>query len=144
MTERENGFYGMYDPKTDTYFPPNPQRVWPAPFPKGGRKDAELEAIKDVMKVFPPDAATKGIMPSGDQIGKWIKAGRIVFPENQRVVIWETLEDLLNAIDASDVPLAKKIQEDLAGNPTLGILGWQAFRLWHSAMGQIQIRAEKR
>jgi adenine-specific DNA-methyltransferase len=111
MTERENGFYAMYDPKSDIYYPPNPQRVWPAPFPKGGRKDAELEAIKDVMKVFPPDATTKGIMPSGDQIGKWIKAGRIVFPEDQKVVVWETMEELLNAIDANEVPLAKKTKK---------------------------------
>ena len=111
MNERENGFYAMYDPKTDIYYPPNPQRVWPAPFPKGGRKDAELEAISGLMRVFPPDAATKGVMPSGDQIGKWIEAGRIVFPEDQRVVVWETLDDLKNAIDANDVPLAKKTKK---------------------------------
>lgn len=111
MNERENGFYAMYDPNTDTYYPPNPQRVWPAPFPKGGRKDAELEVIRGVMKVFPPDSSTVGIMPSGDQIGKWIDAGRIVFPEDQRVVVWETMEDLLRAIDENDVPLAKKTKK---------------------------------
>ncbi len=111
MTERENGFYAMYDPKTDTYYPPNPQRVWPAPFPKDGRKDVELEAVRDVMRVFPPDAASKEKMPSGDQIGKWIKAGRIVFPEDQRVHVWNTMDELLSAIDASDVPLARKTKK---------------------------------
>jgi len=52
MKERFNGFYAMYDPKTDTYYPSNPQRVWPSPFRKGSKYDATEHP--EVMPVSPP------------------------------------------------------------------------------------------
>lgn len=109
MTERINGFCAMYDPETDTYYPSNPQRVWPSPFPKGSKYDAAQHP--DVMPVFPPDDATKGRVPAKDQIGRWIKQGRIVFPEEQRVQVFDTLEELRTAIDNADVPMARKIRK---------------------------------
>jgi adenine-specific DNA-methyltransferase len=107
--ERPNGFYAMYDPETDTYYAPNPQRVWPSPFPKGGKRE-EAEP-RTCMWVFPPDEASRDIVPPGDQIGKWIKQGRIRFPDSQRVEVWNSLEELLAAIDAGEVPIAKKTKK---------------------------------
>jgi adenine-specific DNA-methyltransferase len=109
MTERLNGFYAMYDPETDVYYPANPQRVWPSPFPKGAKYKAE--DFPDLMPVFPPDSGTKGILPPKDQIGQWIRQGRIVFPTEQRVAVWNTRDELLAAIEASDVPMAKKTKK---------------------------------
>ena len=109
MTERINGFYAMYDPETDTYYPSNPQRVWPSPFPKGSKYDAAQHP--DVMPVFPPDDATKGKVPAKDQIGRWIKQGRIVFPDEQRVEVFDTLEELRIAIDNADVPMARRTRK---------------------------------
>ncbi len=96
MKERVNGFYAMYDPATDTYYPPNPQRVWPSPFPKGSKYDAT--EYPDIMPVFPPDEATKGKLPAKDQISRWVKQGRIVFPEEQRVEVFETYPSGVGAV----------------------------------------------
>lgn len=109
MKERINGFYAMYDPQTDTYYPPNPQRVWPSPFPKGAKYDAT--DYPDFMPVFPPDEATKGKLPAKDQISKWVKQGRIVFPEDQRVEVFDDIDALRAAIDAADVPMARKTKK---------------------------------
>ncbi|WP_322895769.1 MULTISPECIES: site-specific DNA-methyltransferase [unclassified Yoonia] len=109
MTERLNGFYAMYDPNADVYYPANPQRVWPSPFPKGTKYRAE--DYPDIMPVFPPDAGTKGILPPKDQIGQWIKQGRIVFPLEQRITVWNTRDELIAAIEMSDVPMAKKTKK---------------------------------
>lgn len=109
MKERINGFYAMYDPQTDTYYPPNPQRVWPSPFPKGAKYDAT--DYPDLMPVFPPDEATKGKLPAKDQISKWVKQGRIVFPEDQRVEVFDDIDALRAAIDAADVPMARKTKK---------------------------------
>jgi adenine-specific DNA-methyltransferase len=117
MSERVNGFYAMYDPATDTYYPANPQRVWPSPFAKGSKYDAA--AFPDFMPVFPPDAATKGKLPVRDQIGRWIEQGRIVFPEDQRVEVWNTREELLAAIAASEVPMARRTKKIWAEMPFL-------------------------
>ncbi|MGS4887056.1 site-specific DNA-methyltransferase [Roseibium sp. MB-4] len=109
MNERVNGFYAMYDPKTDTYYPPNPQRVWPSPFPKGSKYDAT--DFPGFMPVFPADAETKGKLPAKDQITKWVKQGRIVFPKEQRVEVFDTMDALLAAIDKNEVPLARKTKK---------------------------------
>ncbi|WP_298361209.1 site-specific DNA-methyltransferase [uncultured Litoreibacter sp.] len=109
MNERINGFYAMYDPQTDTYYPPNPQRVWPSPFPKGAKYDAT--DYPDLMPVFPPDEATKGKLPAKDQISKWVKQRRIVFPDDQRVEVFDDIDALRVAIDAADVPMARKTKK---------------------------------
>ncbi|MEJ6404027.1 site-specific DNA-methyltransferase [Yoonia sp. 2307UL14-13] len=109
MNERINGFYAMYDPQTDTYYPPNPQRVWPSPLPKGAKYDAT--DYPDLMPVFPPDEATKGKLPAKDQISKWVKQRRIVFPEDQRVEVFDDIDALRAAIDAADVPMARKTKK---------------------------------
>jgi hypothetical protein len=35
----------------------------------------------------------------------WIDAGQIAFPDNPRVEVWNTLEELLEAIQREDVPM---------------------------------------
>ncbi len=118
MDERPNGFYAMYDRATDTYYPANPQRVWPSPFPKGS-SSYDATALESVFPVFPPDAETVGKVPPRDQIGRWVEQGRIVFPDEQRVEVWNSREELLAAIQAGDVPMARNTRKIWAEMPHL-------------------------
>lgn len=110
-TERPNGFYAMHNPILDVYYPPNPQRVWPSPTPKktpANKPKYEAAGFwKEEFAIFPlPAEKAKGFIYK-DQIGAWVKQGRIVFPTDERVVVWNSLEELTHAIERGDVPKAK-------------------------------------
>lgn len=108
MTERENGFYAMHDPTEDVYYPSNPQRVWPSPTPKGKPKYVASEFWGEDFPVFPIPKKLGRNFPFKDQIAGWVEEGRIEFPKEQKVVVWETLSDLKAAIASGDIPMAKK------------------------------------
>jgi adenine-specific DNA-methyltransferase len=83
--ERPNLYYPLHDPQTNIYYPCNPDSIWRFAtrqrVPKGRR--LQTQPVED-----------------------FIAQGRIVFPVNQRVEIFASLEDLKNAIDLKDVPLS--------------------------------------
>ena len=83
--ERPNTYYPIYDPKTDTYYPCNPQRVWAY---------ASETRIKDGQKI------------RGDTIEDLVKKNLIWFPPEQRVETFQTEEELRSAILHKDVPLS--------------------------------------
>jgi adenine-specific DNA-methyltransferase len=95
--ERPNLYYPLLDPATGITYPCSPESVW--------------------------RYATKTRVKHGQQLQaktmeEFIELGQIVFPKNPRVVVWKTLDDLLNAIDTGDVPKGGKsllIRRDLPG-----------------------------
>jgi adenine-specific DNA-methyltransferase len=89
--ERPNLYYPLHDTKTDVYYPPNPDRVW----------------------VYATEARLKpGQRVQAKTMEEFIAAGQILFPQEQRVEIWHSLDELKNAIESGDVPKTGK-------NPTL-------------------------
>ena len=88
-------FYPLYNPKTDTWYPCNPDAVW---------RYASKEVSGTTAKI-----KTKFME-------EWIEANQILFPEDQKVVVWASMEELLEAIAAGDVPKSGSsplIREDL-------------------------------
>lgn len=83
--ERPNTFYPIYDSQENIWYPPNPNRVW-------------AFASKDKLG--------EGKSLRKDTIEKLIEDGRISFPDNQRVEVFDTLSDLMVAIQAQDVPMS--------------------------------------
>lgn len=78
-------YFPLHDPKTDTYFPSNPDRVWGF-----------------VSKTY----SKPGQRVKTRFMEEWIEDNRIKFPENPRVEVWKTMDELLAAIDAGDVPMS--------------------------------------
>lgn len=105
--ERENAFYAMHDTNEDIYYPVNPQRAWPSPTPRGGKYKAEEFWQEDEMPVWPLPEQYYGKLETRDQIASWIKDEMIVFPAIQRVETWNSMEELLAAVDSGDVPRTK-------------------------------------
>jgi len=117
-TERENGYYAINDPKTEIYYPPNPNRVWLSPLPKG--QDKLLEGI--VWKSFPTWPLPRDVVRPKklkDRIAKWVDEGRILFPEDQVVKVWNSLEELLLDIDLGNVPKVKGVNKIFRDMPNL-------------------------
>lgn len=95
--ERPNGFYPIHDPKTDVWYPPNPNRVWSFASKKFGDNKSAIRTsfIEDL-----------------------VAEGRVAFPEGGKWKTWSTLEDLKRAVAAGEVPKsgnASLIREDLPG-----------------------------
>ncbi|MDP2433679.1 MAG: site-specific DNA-methyltransferase [Pseudomonadota bacterium] len=85
--ERPNLYYPLLDQKTGIAYPPNPDRVW----------------------VYASEARLKeGQTVQAKTMEAFIELGQILFPAEQRVETWPTLEALLAAIDAGDVPKSGK------------------------------------
>ena len=85
--ERPNLYYPLLDPKTAIAYPPNPDRVWV--YASANRLQEGQTVEVKTMEEF-------------------IDLGQILFPSEQRVETWPTLEALLAAIDAGEVPRSGK------------------------------------
>jgi adenine-specific DNA-methyltransferase len=81
--ERPNLYYPLLDSKTSIAYPPNPDRVW-------------VYATESRLK--------EGQTVQAKTMEEFMALGQIIFPAEQRVEIWPTLDALLAAIDAVDVP----------------------------------------
>lgn len=93
--ERPNLYYPLQDPKTGIWYAPNPNRIW-------------VYASRDRLK--------PGQRVQARPMEEWIERGQILFPDQQRVETWATMDDLLTAIRAGDVPMsgrAPMLREDL-------------------------------
>ena len=85
--ERPNLYYPLQDVNTGTWYPPNPDRIWVY------ASEARLKAGQTIQ--------TK-------TMEEFARTGQILFPKDQKVVTWATMEELLDAIDAGDVPRSGK------------------------------------
>lgn len=87
--ERPNLYYPLVDPKTGIHYPPNPDRIW----------------------VYATESRIKpGQKLQAQSMDEYIRRDQILFPsgDDQKIVVWNTLEELMAAIDAGDVPKAGK------------------------------------
>jgi len=81
--ERPNLFYPLHDPVSDVWYPPNPDRVWVY---------ATRERVKPGQRL------------QSEPMEDLIEQNRVWFPEDQRVQVWETRDELMKAIEKQDVP----------------------------------------
>src|SRR5574343_30993 len=81
--ERPNLYYPLVDEDTGIAYPPNPDRIWV--YASEGRMKAGQTVQAKTMEEF-------------------TRLGQILFPTEQRVEIWPTLDALYAAIDSGDVP----------------------------------------
>jgi len=96
--ERPNLFYPIHDPDTNTWYPPNPDRVWVYASRANMKPGQKLQAAP---------------------IEEMIEENRIWFPAEQRVETWETIADLNAAIESGDVPTRSGIPLIRQGLPNL-------------------------
>ena len=88
-TERPNTYYPIHDPATDIWYPCNPDSVW---------------RFSSTHKLKP------GQKTRSETMEELIDKGLIWFPTKQRVEVFPTLDALLAAIDAGDVPKSTRTQ----------------------------------
>lgn len=97
FTERPNLYYPLIDLATLICYPANPDRTW---------------AYASVDRLRERQARLDNSMEN------FIEKGQILFPKEQRIAVWNTMDELLAAIDASDVPKSGKaplLRRDLPG-----------------------------
>ncbi|WP_170139779.1 site-specific DNA-methyltransferase [Cereibacter changlensis] len=77
------GYYPLVDPETGIHYPCNPDGVWryASLFASGTGARIKTKFIED-----------------------WIAEKQVVFPSDQRVEVWSSMDELLQAIDREDVP----------------------------------------
>lgn len=95
--ERPNLYYPLFDEKTRVVYPPNPDRIW-------------VYASQTRLK--------EGQIVATKTMEEFISIGQILFPKEQRVAVWNTMDELLAAIDTGDVPKSGKaplLRRDLPG-----------------------------
>ena len=97
--ERPNTYYPIHDPETDVYYPCNPQRVWAY----ASKVEIRNRLKNDEVAIA---AALKALR--GDAIEDFVAKNLVWFPLNQRIVMFETLAALRDAMAVKDVPLSGK------------------------------------
>ena len=95
LTERPNLFYPLHDPNSDVWYPANPDRVWVYPS-RDRSKTSRTQFMEDR-----------------------IADNQIAFPENQRIKVWDSLDELNRAIEIGDVPLSGRTPLLRKGLPNL-------------------------
>nr|CBA26901.1 hypothetical protein Csp_G38950 [Curvibacter putative symbiont of Hydra magnipapillata] len=85
--ERPNLYYPLKDPKTGITYPCSPESVW---------RYASEARLKP------------GQQLQAKSMEEFIRLGQIIFPENPRTETWNSMEELLQAIDAGEVPRGGK------------------------------------
>lgn len=103
--DRPNLFYPVLNPETGRWYPCDPNRVW----------------------AYASELIEKNIEKLESQtMEEWIRRKKIVFPdpEEERVVVWQTLEDLQAAIAANDVPVTPKKKNPLFSIDTPNMEFW--------------------
>ncbi len=96
--ERPNLYYPLIDPLTGIVYPPNPDRVW-------------VYATKARLK--------PGARVQAKPMEEFIETGQILFPKDQRIETWHSMDELLAAIDRGDVPKTGKTPTLRRGLPDL-------------------------
>jgi adenine-specific DNA-methyltransferase len=85
--ERPNLYYPLQDATSGVWYPPNPDRIW----------------------VYASEARLKaGQTVQAKTMEEFARIGQILFPKDQKVMTWKTMDELLKAIDAGDVPRSGK------------------------------------
>ncbi len=103
--ERPNLFYPIQNPTTGNWYPCDSNRVWAY---------ASERIIAD-----PTTLRT-------ETMEEWIRREKIIFPDpkSERVVVWQSLDELLAAIDAKDIPVTPKKKIPLLTRDTPDLEFW--------------------
>lgn len=96
--ERPNLYYPLHDPQTDIYYPANPDEVW---------RYASRSRIKAGQRI------------QTQPVEDFVAQKRILFPEPPRYEVWSSLDELLAAIDAGNVPTSSATPLLRRGLPNL-------------------------
>lgn len=83
MKQRPDAYYPVYNPATEVYYPCDPGNCW---------RFASKDRLKAGQKI-----RTKPM----EQL---IEENRVIFPPNEKTIIYETLEDLQSAIEDGSAP----------------------------------------
>jgi adenine-specific DNA-methyltransferase len=119
--ERQNLFYPLHNTSTDVWYPCDESRVW-VYATESRVKDVTslsaetMEAFVAKKRILFPDQAPKPTSGTKKQLESWI--------ESSRVVVWETMEDLLKAIDIGDIPVTPKRKRPLLTRDTPNLEFW--------------------
>ncbi len=103
--QRPNLFYPVFNPKTGRWYPCDSNRVWAYASELIEKNLARLES---------------------HPMEEWIRQDKIVFPDSkeERVHTWATMEELLVAIDAGDIPVTPKKKNPLLTRETPDLAFW--------------------
>jgi adenine-specific DNA-methyltransferase len=87
--QRPGTYYPLQNPETGRWYPCNPTRVWAF--------SSEARLLSGQKTRQPP-------------MEEWIRRGKIVWPDasTERVVVWQTKQELLDAIVRGDVPSTRR------------------------------------
>jgi adenine-specific DNA-methyltransferase len=104
--QRKNLFYPIQNPKTGNWYPCDPNRVWA--YASELNPETKLDSLET------------------ETMEEWIRQEKIVFPvaEEERVTVWNTLAELLVAIDSGDVPVTPKKKNPLLSRETPNLEFW--------------------
>ena len=80
-----NAYYPLHDPKNDVWYPCNPNAVW---------RYASRSRLRPGQRL------------KTRTMEEFVAEGKVLFPQGERVEVWQTRDALLAAIDAGDVPHA--------------------------------------
>lgn len=81
--QRPNTYYPIFNPASETWYPCNPNNVW---------RFSSLSRIKPGQKI------------RSKPIEELIEDGKILFPENDRTIVYQTMQQLLDAIHEGTAP----------------------------------------
>jgi adenine-specific DNA-methyltransferase len=103
--QRENLFYPIQNPKTGRWYPCDPNRVW-------AYASENIEKNLERLESKPME--------------EWVRLDKIIFPkpDEERVQVWNTLEELLTAIDSRDIPVTPKKKNPLLSRDTPNLEFW--------------------
>lgn len=101
--ERENLYYPVHNPVTNRWYPCDENRVWAYATEDRVKDEQELQA--ETMEEF-------------------IRREQILFPTEEKVVIWKNLDEIYAAIEAGDVPVTPKRKRPLISKTTPDLEFW--------------------
>jgi adenine-specific DNA-methyltransferase len=101
--DRKNLYYPIYNPQTDTWYPCDENSVW---------RYASEKNLKD------------GATVRTETIEEFIKQDKILFPQNEVVKIWISMDELLADIDAGNIPVTPKRKRPLLSRDTPDLDFW--------------------
>lgn len=104
--ERETFFYPLQNPKTERWYPCDPDRVWAY-----------------TTEQNPESAARRR---DSETMEEWIRQNKIIFPnpDDEKVVIWQTMDELIAAIKNGEVPVTPKKKKPLITLDTPNLEFW--------------------
>ncbi|MFZ6675236.1 site-specific DNA-methyltransferase [Undibacterium sp. Xuan67W] len=103
--QRRNLYYPIQNANTGVWYPCNPSRVWAF---------ASEKIVEDVSTL------------RKQSMEQYIREEKILFPDpaSERVEIWNTMEELLAAIESGDVPIRPKTKTPILSKDLPGLEFW--------------------